>query len=151
MSLDRIGRLCQSLLPEDFEKIRRRLPAVQQFLEENLPPPMNRSVTLLTITADEVVIAANSPLAANYLRLHSREIQQQLHETFGLQQSLRFRTIPDAMLQLARAGEVPRPERVSARSIEALRQNAQWIEDEDLREAMLSLAKSLETDPEENS
>ena len=150
MSLDRIGRLCKSILPEDFEKVRRRLPAVQQFLKENLPEPMSRSVTLLTITADEVVVAANSPLVANYLRLHSREIRQQLLETFGLKQSLRFRTIPDAMLQLAPAGgEVRNPERVSDQSIEALRRNAQWIEDEELREAMLSLVKRLESDKQQ--
>ena len=101
---------------------------------------------LLTINSDEIVIAANSPLVANYLRLHSREIQQQLRETFGLQQSLRFRTIPDAMLQLAGASEVPEPDAVSEKSIDALRRNAEWIEDEDLRAAMLSLVQSMEGD-----
>lgn len=144
MSLDSFAKICRSVLPADFEQVRRKLPAIQQFLEDNLPPPVNRSVTLLTISQEEVVIAANSPLVANYLRLHSREIQQQLHETFGLQQSLRFRTIPDAMLQLAHSGPLPEPEPVSENSIEALRRNAQWIEDENLRAAMLSLADSLE-------
>ena len=146
MSLDRIGRLCRSILPADFEKVRQKLPAMQRFLEENLPSPMNRAVTLLTLNADEIVIAANSPLVANYLRLHSREIQQQLRETFGLEQSLRFRTIPDAMLQLSRESRVRKPEAVSDKSIDALRRNAEWIEDEDLRAAMLSLVKSLESD-----
>lgn len=150
MSLDRIGRLCRSILPQDFEKVRRRLPAVQQFLEDNLPQPMNRSVTLLTITPDEVVIAANSPLVANYLRLHSSEIQQQLFETFGLKQSLRFRSIPDTMLQVAPAtGGVRKPEPVGKQSVEALRRNARWIEDEELREAMLSLAARLESDTDD--
>jgi len=145
VSLDRFAKICQSVLPADFERVRRKLPTVQRFLEENLPPPVNRSVTLLTINQEEIVIAASSPLVANYLRLHGSEIQQQLRETFGLQQALRFRTIPDTMLQLAQAEKLPEPEPVDANSISALRRNARWIEDEKLRAAMLSLADSLET------
>ena len=124
MSLDRIGRLCGSVLPAEFERIRRQLPAIQQFLEANLPEPVNRSVTLLTINRDEIVIAANSPLVANYLRLHGREIQQQLRETFDLEQSLKFRTIPDSMLKLEQADKLRTPRKVSAESIDALERHS---------------------------
>ncbi|MCP4289761.1 MAG: hypothetical protein GY792_35950, partial [Gammaproteobacteria bacterium] len=92
------------------------------------------------------VVAANSPLVANYLRLHAAEIQQQLRETFGLEQSLRFRTIPDSMLKLDSPGALPKPGQVTEESIEALQRNAQWIEDDDLRAAILSLAESLKAD-----
>lgn len=146
MSVSKIGKLCQSVLPAEFERVKRLLPGIQRFLEENLPEPVNQSVTLLTLNQDEIVIAANSPLVANYLRLHSNEIQQQLRETFKLEQVLKFRTIPDSMLRLERPVESPRPGRVSPASIETLHRGAQWIEDEALKAALLSLAQSLEDD-----
>jgi hypothetical protein len=63
MSTSKIGRLCQSVLPPEFERVRRQLPEIQDFLEQNLPEAVNRSVTLLTLKQDEIVIAANSPPA----------------------------------------------------------------------------------------
>ena len=147
MSLDRIDKLCRSVLPPGFEDVRRRLPEIQRFIEQNLPQPVNGAVTLLTLDHDEIVIAASTPLVANYLRLHAREIQQQLRETFGLEQKLRFRSLPDSLLKPPKTEPVRRPPRVvDARSIEALRRNAEWIEDDSLREAILSLANSLRQD-----
>jgi hypothetical protein len=115
MSTSKIGRLCQSVLPPEFERVRRQLPEIQDFLEQNLPEAVNRSVTLL----------------------------QQLRETFGLQQSLKFRTIPDSMLKLERPDKLRDPKKVSADSIDALERNAKWIEDDGLKAAILSLAESL--------
>lgn len=143
MSLDRVDKLCRSVLPPGFEDVRRRLPEIQRFIEENLPQPVNRAVTLLTLDQEEIVVAASTPLVANYLRLHAREIQQQLRETFGLEQKLRFRSLPDSLLRPPVAEPVRRPQAVDARSVEALRRNAEWIEDDNLREALLSLADSL--------
>lgn len=134
------------MLPPGFEQVTRLGPDIQRFLEQNLPATVNQSVTLLTINQDEIVVAANSPMVANYLRLHSREIEQQLHETFKLEQALKFRTIPDSLLKLDNNEYRPHPEQVSAESIEAIRRNAEWIEDEQLKAAMLSLAESLKTD-----
>jgi hypothetical protein len=35
-----------------------------------------QSVTVLTINQNEIVIAANSAMVANYLRLHSKQLRQ---------------------------------------------------------------------------
>ena len=148
MGSKQISRLCRSVLPPGFEKVTRLGPDIQSFLEQNLPAAVNQSVTLLTINQDEIVVAANSPMVANYLRLHSREIEQQLRETFELEQALKFRTIPDSLLKLDKNEyqHQRHPGQVSAESIEAIRRNAEWIEDEELKAAMLSLAESLKTD-----
>lgn len=146
MVASKIDRLCQSVLPPGFEQVKRQLPQIQRFLEQNLPAPVNQAVTLLTLKPDEIVIAASSPLVANYLRLHAGEIQQQLRETFGLEQALRFRTIPDSMLKIDSPKALHRPGKVGTESLEAMRRSAQWIEDEDLRAAMLSLAESIKSD-----
>ncbi len=147
MGSKQISRLCQTVLPPGFEQVTRLGPGIQRFLEQNLPETVNQSVTLLTINQDEIVVAANSPMVANYLRLHSREIEQQLRETFKLEQALKFRTIPDSLLKLEDNAYLRQtPGQVSAESIEAIRRNAEWIEDEELKAAMLSLAESLKSE-----
>ena len=145
MGSNKISRLCQSVLPAGFEQVKRQTPSLQHFLEQNLPDAVKQSVTVLTINQDEIVIAANSPMVANYLRLHSKELQQQIRETFHFEQTLKFRTVPDSLLKLEQHEYLREPRQVSAESIEALKRNAQWIEDEDLKAAMLSLAESLKS------
>ena len=145
MTSGKISRLCQSVLPAEFEQVRRQAPGLQHFLEENLPEAVQQSVTVLTINQDEIVIAANTPMVANYLRLHSRELQQQLRETFNFEQTLKFRTVPDSLLKIEQHEHLRPPRQVTAESVEAIKRNAQWIEDEDLKAAMLSLAESLKT------
>jgi hypothetical protein len=144
-----ISRLCQAVLPPGFEQARRQVPQIQQFLEENLPQAVRHSVTLLSVTDEHIVIAANTPMVTNYLRLHATEIQQQLRETFQLEQQLKFRTIPDALFQQRKQLSPSPPRAVSSEAVAAIRLNAQWIEDEGLRAAMLALADSLTTDPAE--
>jgi hypothetical protein len=145
MGSSNISRLCQSVLPAEFEQVKRQTPGLQHFLEENLPEAVQQSVTVLTINQNEIVIAANSPMVANYLRLHSKELQQQLRETFNFEQTLKFRTVPDSLLKIEQHEHLRPPRQVSAESVEALRRNAQWIEDEELKAAMLSLAESLKS------
>ena len=146
MARQPISKLCQAVLPAEFQRVKQQAPVIQRFLEENLPEPVNRCVTLLTLDAEEIVIAANSPAVAGYLRVHSREIEQQLRETFQLERRIRFCTVPDDLLRV----ETPQSRRVPRtpgdQSAAAVRRNAEWIEDEQLRAAMLSLADSLESD-----
>ncbi|HKJ50090.1 MAG TPA: hypothetical protein VKB27_01245 [Gammaproteobacteria bacterium] len=144
MASRKIDRLCQSILPPGYDRVEQLAPAMQQFLEQNLPEPMNRAVTLLTATDDEIVIAAYNPMVANYLRLHSTEIAQQIRETLGLEARLKFRTLPESLLQAGPRKQERAPRPVSAASADAIRRSAVWLEDEGLREALLSLARSME-------
>ena len=138
-----IADLCKSILPPGFEQARRRLPQIQAFLDENLPDAVRHQVTLLSVDERVMVIAASTPMVTNYLRLHARELAQQLRETFGLEQEIRFRTIPDALLRQREVKAISAPRAVSRESVEAIRRNAQWIEDESLRASLLALADSL--------
>ena len=127
----------------EFERLKQQIPEIQKFLEQNLPESVQGCVTLLTLNDEQIVIAANTPMVTNFLRLHSAEIGQQLRETFNLEQSLKFRTIPDTLLKTGGQDQLPEPMVVSGEAISAIERNAKWIEDEKLRAAMLSLAKSL--------
>lgn len=142
----KIDRICRSVLPPDYDRVTRLASTVQRFLEENLPPPTNRAVSLLKAADDEIVIAAFNPMVANYLRLHGTEIAQQLHETLGLEARLRFRTLPESMLHTAQREPRPEPRSVSDGAVDAVRRGAESVEDGQLREALLSLARSMKAE-----
>ena len=143
MASTRLDKLCRSVLPPGFKKFSQLGPGIQNFLEQNLPEPLNQNVTLLSITDEHIVIAANSPVMANYLRLHAAEIQQQLRETFNLTQEVKFRSLPESLLKVGSEYKMPVPDPVSPQSIDAIERNANSIEHEDLKSAFLSLAQSL--------
>lgn len=141
-----IADLCRSILPPGFEQARRRLPRIQEFLDDNLPESVRHQVTLLSVDEREIVIAASTPMVTNYLRLHAGELGQQLRETFELEQEIRFRTIPDALLRQRESKATPVPRVVSPESVEAIRRSAQCIEDDSLRASLLALADSIAGD-----
>ncbi len=143
MSGGRIGRLCEAVLPAGFDRVRGLGARIQRFLDENLPDPLNRAVTVLYVDDDEIVIAASTPVVANYLRLHQVELQQQLREGLQLERRLRFRSLPDSLLEPGQDEPRRAPRQVSDESIAALERNARWIEDEELRASLLELAQSL--------
>ena len=124
--------------------MQRQLPQIQAFLDENLPEPVQGRVTLLSVSAERIVIAASTPMVTNYLRLHGAEIQQQLRESFQLQQPIKFCTVPDAMMQPRTPRQLQGPKAVDGDTVAAIRRNAEWIEDDDLRDALLSLAESMQ-------
>jgi len=146
MSSRKIDRLCRSVLPPGYDRVTRLAPSVQRFLVENLPSPMNRAVSLLTASDDEIVIAAYNPMVANYLRLHSTEIAQQLRETLGLEACLRFRSLPESMLRTAEREPRRVSRTVSEGAVDAVTRGAESVEDEQLRAALLSLARSMKAD-----
>ena len=143
MARRRLDDLCRAVLPPGYERVQRYASGIQRFLEETLPPPANACVTLLKLDDDEIVIAANSPPVANYLRLHAAEIRQQLRETFGLEQAVRFRSVPDSLLRVEPPGGRRRPRPASAGSADAIERNARSVDDPALRDALLALAQSL--------
>lgn len=143
MSSRKIDRLCRSVLPPGYDRLTRLAPSVQRFLVENLPSPMNRAVALLTANDDEIVIAAYNPMVANYLRLHSVEIAQQLRESLGLEARLRFRTLPESMLRTAEHEPRRESRPVSEEAVDAVTRGAESVEDEQLRAALLSLARGM--------
>lgn len=142
----RIDRLCRAVLPAEFERVSRLGPAIQAFLEQNLPEPVNRSVRLLTVNRDELVIAASTPMVANYLRLHAAEIRQQLRESLEIDVEVRFRALPESMLQAATRPTTGAPREVDPATLEVIERSAESIDDAGLREALRSLARSMKGD-----
>ncbi len=88
-------------------------------------------------------MAVDDPQITNYLRLHHREMQQQLLEALQCKQTLRFQTLPGDVLAPSQRVNFRKPSRVSAENAEGLKRGAQCIEDESLKQALESLSQRL--------
>jgi hypothetical protein len=133
----------KSVLPDNFEQVTRQTLAIQQFLTEHLPEPINQQVTVINFSADEIVVAAANPQVANYLRLYVAEVQQQIQETFHLSQKLKIRTAPDSLLKINNPANSSKPSKVSSETVAAISRGAGWIEDDNLKQSLQSLANTI--------
>ena len=138
-----LDQWCQSVLPQNFAQVSAQIRAIQEFLQQQLPDPINQQVSVINCSDQEITLAVADPQVANYLRLYVAEVQQQIHETLGLQQKLRIRTMPESMLKITTRPQSSKPTRVSKATADAITKNANWIEDENLKASLQSLARLL--------
>jgi hypothetical protein len=143
MSRKPLDQWCKSILPEDFNQVSTQINAIQKFLREHLPEPINQQVSVINCSNEEITLAVADPQIANYLRLYVAEIQQQILETLGMEQKLKFQTMPDSVLNVGTRPRSSKPTRVSRQTADAISKNANWIEDEGLRKSLQALASSL--------
>ena len=143
MSRKTLDQWCQSILPENFTQVSAQTKAIQKFLREQLPDPVKHQVSVINCSDEEITLAVADPQVANYLRLYVAEVQQQIHETLGMKRKLRIRTMPDSMLKVGTRLRSNKPTRVSKATADAISKSAGWIEDENLKASLQSLARSL--------
>jgi len=143
MTTKNLDQWSKSVLPDNFEQVNRQTLAIQQFLQEHLPEPINQQVSVINFSADEIVVAVANPQIANYLRLYVAEVQQQIQETFHLSQKLKIRTAPDSLLKINNPADSSKPSKVSDQTVAAISRSAGWIEDENLKQSLQSLANTI--------
>jgi hypothetical protein len=143
MTTKSLAQWSKSILPGNFNQVSQQTLVIQQFLMEHLPEPVNQQVSVINFSAEEIVVSASSPQVANYLRLYVAELQQQIRETFQLSQKLTIRTAPDSLLKIERPPDAGKPAKVSNQTAENISRSAGWIEDENLKQSLESLAETL--------
>ena len=143
MSNKRLFSWCQSILPANYQQIKSKTAKLQRFFEAHLPDSISQRIQVINTTKSEIVIAVDDPQITNYLRLHQREIQQQLLETFNTRETLKFRTLPEGILKPGTRANFRPPTRVSSETADSIKRNAQWVEDSALKQALESLANSI--------
>jgi len=143
MSNKRLFSWCQSILPANYYQVKDKTTKIQHFFEEHLPDPISQRIHVINTTDAEIVIAVDDASITNYLRLHQREIQQQIFETFNTRKTLRFRTMPEDLLKPVSRPNFRQPTRVSNETADSIKRNAQWVEDAELKQALEALASSI--------
>jgi len=143
MSRKSLDQWCNSVLPGNFSQVSTRTKAIQKFLHEHLPDPINQQVSVINCNDEEIIIAATDSQIANYLRLYVTEVQQQIHETLGMTQKLKIQTMPGSLLNVETRPPSSKPVRISQETADAISKSANWVEDEGLRKSLQELASSI--------
>lgn len=143
MSSKQLSEWYQSVLPDHYQQITSQILKYQDFLRAQLPAAIADTVQVINLTNEHIVISASSAQVTNYLRLHTRELQQQFHETFAINQVLIFKTIPTNLLLIKPRQIIKKPHPVMAETIDHINNNAKWIANEKLKLALQSLAREL--------
>ena len=143
MSNKRLFSWCQSILPANYHQIKDSTAKIQRFFEEHLPESISQRIQVINTTEAEIVVAVDDSAITNYLRLHKRELQQQLSETLNNRKILKFQTMPEGILDPVIRGNFRPPIHASGETVESIKRSAQWVEDDALKKALLSLAERL--------
>ena len=141
----RIGNWLDASLPQHYRQVRDDIGRVQAALVELLPAALSERVQVISVTGDDIVVAVTDAQTANYLRLYQKELQQQLRESLPCTHHLRFRTLPQSLLQPPQRSKGKGPRPVSDEVADGVARNARWVEDDALREALASLAQSIKS------
>ena len=143
MTAKSLKHWCNSILPPDFKQLSAQTSKIQEFLVDNVSEPANQHLRVMNLTADEIIVAVSNPQIANYLRLHSPEIEQHIRESLHLNRKLKFRSMPDSIFEVGNNPRTNNTEPVLPETVDAIDRSADWIEDEGLKQAVQSLANTL--------
>ena len=143
MSKGSIKSFCSSVLPADYEQVGRNIQWCQQALDDWLPDGLREMVRVQTVSDNRVSIAASSPVVANYLRLHRESMLALLSDVLRQPCDVDVQTRPASLAQVSLPGRPRQPQSLKDSTVENLAASANTIEDEDLRAAMQSLARTL--------
>ncbi len=143
MAKGNIKRFCQSVLPEDFQQVTAATRTCQSALDTWLPERLHGMVQVTTVDAAGISIAASTPVVANYLRLHLEALRESLIKAAGKPMPVQIKTRPASVSEVVLAEKPAPPAPVKQATIAQLSSSASAIEDEALRQAMHSLAKTL--------
>lgn len=120
----------------------RRLEAAGVAMAKMLPSELNSGWQLARLDTEALVLVADSAARATRLRYARTTLLQAAEQCLGV----RARTLSIKLTQPRRKPRTPPPPRLSPAAGESLRQAAQSMENEALRQALARLARHARTD-----
>jgi hypothetical protein len=131
-------------LPQNFAQQTARINQFQAFFDALDNDPVFAQVRVLKVDPALVTLALPSATLANYLRLYSRDIQQQLADSFHQHYALNVVASPEAFYQRQQESGLAPAKKVSKSMCDRIKASAETIEDDEVRRSLLSLARSMQ-------
>lgn len=137
----RVSELCQGLLPVDFRARRARIDQYQHFFAGLESDAVFAMVEVVNVADNQLTLALPSSALVNYLRLHQEYLLAAIEQQFGHSPHLKMVVVPGGKSEINHGrGGIARANPISQRSRDHIAATAEAIEDEDLRNALASLA-----------
>jgi hypothetical protein len=143
----RVSELCKDLLPADFRQRRSRIDQYQHFFKSLESDAVFAMVEVINVSDDLLTLALPSSALVNYLRLHQEYLTAAIEQQFGHTPALKMIVAPGGRPESGDGrGSLAHANPVSQRARDQIRAGADLVEDEELRDALHSLAKHLKTE-----
>lgn len=139
----RLAALFKGLLPENFQQQRALIQQYQYFFQAQESDVVFQMVTVVNVTDRYLHVSVPNPALANYLRLHSQQIQQQIQHDFGLGLELKISARPENMHNSEHQQKLPPARHFSKTVCDQIKHSADSLEDDALKAALKSLSKTI--------
>ncbi len=138
-----MGSLFGKLLPKDFKQKSATINQYQHFFQSQTSDAVYQMVDVLNVTQDCLTVSVPSPALLNYLRLHSQQIRDLISEQFGHYPQLKIKVIPETPDPDGSGKDLKPARHFSPAVCDQIIKSAGGLQDEELREAMISLANTI--------
>ena len=103
-------------------------------------------VRVLNVDNACLTLSVPSPALINYLRLHSEQISRQIEHQFGRSMALKIVAAPAGAQQTLPRSQLKPAPHFSQEVCDQVTKSANNLEDDELRQSLLSLAKAIKRD-----
>ncbi len=142
----KVSNWVKACLPDSFQEKSASIQQYQAFFEQQTSDAVYALVKVLNVNDNELTLAVPSPALVNYLRLHEAQIRRQIETLFHHSMSIKVVAQPELMETDTNSLEPVQSKHYSATVCAQIQKSAASLEDNDLRDALLSLAKTLQQD-----
>lgn len=142
-----VSRLFGRLLPEGYAQKNALIQQLQAFFESQESDAVFQMVTVSNVTDSSLTLSLPNAALASYLRLHGEHIRQQVKEYFGLDLQLKISTRPESsVVQPQKKTSKKFHADISLNSCDQMSNAADYVDDDELKNALKSLSKTLSRD-----
>jgi hypothetical protein len=138
-----LASLFKNLLPPDYAEKRAQIQQLQYFFVAQESDAVFQMVKVANVTDHYIHVTVPNAALSSYLRLHTEHIRQLLIENFGLDLALKISTRPESMESTGQEHKESLQADISSASCQQMKNTADYVEDETLKNALKSLSKTL--------
>jgi hypothetical protein len=139
----KISSLFGKLLPENYRQKNAAISQYQHFFNEQTGDAVFQMVEVTNVTDHQLVLAVPSPALVNYLRLHSQQIKSQLAGLFGQTLDIKIIAQPGSMERQPEINKQHKLKHFPNSVCAQIEKSASTLEDDELRRAMIALARTI--------
>lgn len=139
----RLASIFKKLLPEGYAQKRAQIQQFQYFFEAHESDAVFQMVKVTNVTGEYLNVTLPNAALSSYLRLHSEQIRQEIVQNFGVDLILKISTRPESLSQNDPEIKKDWLPDISQSSCDQMINAADHVEDDELKNALKSLSKTL--------
>lgn len=136
-----LKKLFGKVLPHNYAEKYALIHQYQQFFHEQQNDAVFQLVKVMNVTSNSITVSVPSPALVTYLRLHSQQLDESIQQQFGQHMELIIKAVPES--DKPKTVKLEPARHCSEQVSEQVRKSSSSLEHEELKQAMIRLAKAI--------